>query len=350
MKIIKELEKSLIEKEIANLVHLRSNIERIFQKSLVIINYLNELSNKKYFKLLKKYEEIEAQIKSQFNLALENSQNDSILEEIMKFIVPLNLVNPFSLDFNLENCQTLHDIIRFAQEKARGEVFYLGNHYEESENLAIPLQINIPIKILLLDLGGGFRESNLKIATPEDITSIPFKAVLEGMMSINWPKFRPIDIGGFLGMIAHTITISENELREMSKKSFCILTKNYINFSIRLGYHFSLIEAYISENTNDNCINYIKFLFRGGGASLDRRLRRVWIISKILSLLNFLIEVKNDVINALLMEYNKEAIEKRLRILGKLTGYTKQLDIVLFHDSIAKKYLNEFVNLYIKDQ
>lgn len=344
------MEKHLTEKQIADLVHIRFNIERILQKSLGIIHYLNELSNKRYLKLLEKYEEIETQIKNQFDLDLEISKPNQILKKILKFIVPLNLVNPFSLDFNLENCQTLHDIIKFAQEKARGEMFSSGNHYDESENLTIPLQINLPIKILLLDLGGGFRESNLKMATPEDITSIPFKAVLEGMISINWPESRPVDMGGFLGMIAHTITISESELREMSKKSFCILTKNYINFSIRLGYHFSLIEAYISENTNDSCINYIKFLFKGGGATLDRRLRRVWIISKILSLLNFLIEVKNDVINALLTEYNREAIEKRLKILGKLTGYTKQLDVVLFHDSVAEMYLKEFVNLHIKEQ
>ncbi len=290
--------------------------------------------------LLKSFQNSEKAEKLTKNLSIYKK-----LKEILKFIVPLNLIDTSSFKFNIENCQTIHDIIRFAHEMAMREMFTIWEKYD-SEILAIPLQASIPISILILDLGGGLKEGNLRKITPEDIVSIPFKATLKGMLSIKWPEPRAIDARGFLEMIANTATVPENEFKEMAKRSFCIITKNYMNFSIRLGYHFSLIEAYVSENINNN---YIKFFFKGGGAALDRRLRRVWLISEILKLLNFSIEVKNDNIDALLREYDKEAIEKRLEILGKLTGYTKQLDMVLFHDAVAKMYYKDFIKLHMKD-
>lgn len=290
--------------------------------------------------LLEKAQKLKKERKSIKNLPIYKK-----LEEILKFIVPLNLTNPSSSDFIPENCQTFHDILRFAHEKAMHEMFRMWDKYN-SEILAIPLQANLPIGILILDLGGGLRDINLKKATLEDITSIPFKAILDGMISIKWPEPRPVDMGGFLGMVVHTVSIPEDELMEMGKKSFCIITQNYMNFSIRLGYHFSLIESYINENVDDN---YIKFFFKGGGAALDRRLRRVWLISEVLKSLNFSLEIKNDVIDATLIGYDGEAIKKRLKILGKLTGYTKQLDMVLFHDTIAEMYLKDFIKLHIKD-
>ncbi len=81
-----------------------------------------------------------------------------------------------------------------------------------------------------------------------------------------------------------------------------------MNFSIRLGYHFSMIEAYTGENINDN---YIKFFFKGGGAALDRRLRRVKLITEILKKMNFRVSVKEDVIDAILTKYTIPEIEKK---------------------------------------
>ncbi len=55
----------------------------------------------------------------------------------------------------------------------------------------------------------------------------------------------------------------------MGERSYAIISANYMNFSIRLGYHLSMVEAYAGENINDN---YIKFFFKGGGSTTDRRL------------------------------------------------------------------------------
>ncbi len=266
------------------------------------------------------------------------------LEKVLKHIVPLTLVDPTSPDFKPENCKTFHDITRFCHEMVMYEMFTMWDKYD-SEHHAVPLLAGIPIGILIIDIEDGLREG-VKKATPEDILSIPFQAILRGMKSMQWPGPPPVDAGGFLEMVAHTVSIPEEQLRETAKKSFCIITKNYMNFSIRLGYHFSQIEAYAGENINDN---YIKFFFKGGGAAVDRRLRRVWLISEILKKMGFRVTIREDVIDAILTKYNIPEIEKRLEILGKLTAYTKQLDMVLFNDIVAQMYRDEFISKYIKD-
>lgn len=267
------------------------------------------------------------------------------LEKVLKLIVPLYLVDPTTEDFKPENCKTLHDITRFCHEMVMHDMFTIWNKYEEGEIHAVPLLAGIPIGVLVLDIEGGLKEG-IKKATPEDIYSIPLKALLKGMKSMQWPGPPPVDAKGFLEMVAHTVSIPEDELKETGKKSFCIVTKNYMNFSIRLGYHFSMIEAYAGGNINDN---YIKFFFKGGGAALDRRLRRVRLITEILKKMGFRVTVKEDVIDALLPKYDIPTIEKTLEILGKLTAYTKQLDMVLFNDAVAQMYTDDFIKKHIKE-
>ncbi|WP_028842592.1 PEP/pyruvate-binding domain-containing protein [Thermodesulfovibrio yellowstonii] len=266
------------------------------------------------------------------------------LERVLKLIVPLNLVDPTSEDFKPEKCKTYHDITRFCHEMVMYEMFTMWDRYD-SEHHAVPLIAGIPIGVLVLDIEGGLKEG-IKKATPEDVYSIPLQAILRGMQSMQWPGPPPVDAKGFFEMVAHTVSIPEEQLMETAKKSFCIVTKNYVNFSIRLGYHFSMIEAYTGENINDN---YIKFFFKGGGAALDRRLRRVNLITTILKKMAFRVMVKEDVIDALLTKYSIPEIEKRLEVLGKLTAYTKQLDMVLFNDAIAQMYTEDFIKKHIKD-
>lgn len=264
------------------------------------------------------------------------------LENVSKFIVPLNLVDPLQPNFRIESCETYHDITRYCHEMVMHEMFTMWENYD-TEIHAIPLVAKIPISVLILDIEGGLRE-NAKKAHCEDIESIPFKAILEGMTKMRWPDPPPIDTGGLLGMIANTATTPESQLLETGKKSFCVITKNYMNFSIRLGYHFSMIEAYASENINDN---YIKFFFKGGGAALDRRLRRVRLIKTILERLAFRVKVTDDVIDAILTKYPLETIRLKLEILGKLTAYTKQLDMTLFNDAVTEMFTEEFIRQHI---
>jgi len=266
------------------------------------------------------------------------------LEKILKWIVPLNLTDPHREDFRPENCRTYHDITRFAHEVSMREMFGIGESQDMEEIKPVTLIAGIPVGVQMLDLDGGIKE-NIRKATPEDIFSIPFSAMLKGMKVMKWPGPPPTDAKGFLGMLAHTASVPEEQLQEMGKSSFAVVTKNYMNFSIRLGYHFSLVEAYAGENINDN---YIKFFFKGGGAAQDRRLRRVRLITEILKHMDFRVTVTEDVIDAILTKYKQETIENKLMIFGKLTAYTKQLDMVMYNDAVTDMYIDMFVQEHIK--
>jgi len=261
------------------------------------------------------------------------------LERVFERIAPLNLTNPDSETFSPEHCKTFHDITRFSHEKAMLEMFSIGAGHDMGECHAVPLRAGIPIDAYLIDLGGGLAE-NISKATPTDILSVPFSAFLKGMISMRWPEPRPADVGGILGMIANTATIPEWELHETAQRSYAMITNNYMNFSIRLGYHFSAVEAYIGENMNDN---YIKFHFKGGGATTDRRLRRIRLITEILKKIDFTVNTIEDVMSAVLPKLGPSDTLKRLEIMGKLTAYTKQLDMAMYNDAVTDLFIEDFI-------
>lgn len=266
------------------------------------------------------------------------------LERIFKRISPLNLVSPEGENFRPECCMTFHDITRFSHEKAMSEMFSLGTEHNIDECPAVQLKAGIPVDARLIDVGGGLRE-NITKATPEDILSIPFSVFLNGMRTMRWPEPRPADVKGFLGMIAHTASIPEEELRETGGHSYAFLSRNYMNFSIKLGYHFSMVEAFAGENINDN---YIKFHFKGGGATTDRRIRRLRLITEILKTMDFTVDVRGDVLDAVLHKIKQHDIERRLEVMGKLTAYTKQLDMAMYNDAVTDLFIEEFIRDHIK--
>jgi pyruvate,water dikinase len=264
-------------------------------------------------------------------------------EKALKLIVPLNLVDPETENFKPEYCKTFHDITRFSHEIAMNEMFSIGEGHDIKGVQTIPLDAGIPVGVHMLDIDSGIKE-NIKKASTEDILSIPFSALLRGMKTMKWPEPRPADAKGFLGMLAQAASVPEGQLYAMGEKSFCIISRNYMNFSIRLGYHFSMIEAYAGENINDN---YIKFFFKGGGAALDRRLRRIRLITDIIKKIGFKVNVKEDVIDAVLTKYKQQMIEEKLEAMGKLTAYTKQLDMVMFNDAVTDMYIEQFIKEHI---
>jgi pyruvate,water dikinase len=223
------------------------------------------------------------------------------------------------------------------------EMFHISAELPEGVE-TMRLSAGIPLIVHIIDLGGGIEGYHKKL-TPEYISSVPFNAFLKGLAALEWPGPRHIDVKGFLGMVAHTAEIPEAELEEMGEESFSFISKEYMNFSIRLGYHLSVVEAYAGENINDN---YIRFFFKGGGASRERRLRRIRLISEILKEIDFNVKVVEDVIDAMITKHKKSQLEEKLEILGRLTVYTKQLDALLHEDASTESYMEEFIRDHLK--
>ena len=266
------------------------------------------------------------------------------LEKVLKWVVPLNVTDPDAETFKPASCRTYHDITRFSHEMALHEMFSMGEDGDVEGIQTIQLIAGIPVDVHLLNINGGVKDG-LKKASADDVLSIPLSALLRGMKSMKWPGPPPVDAKGFMGMLAHAASVPEDQLQETGKKSFAVVSHNYVNFSIRLGYHFSLIEAYAADNINNN---YVKFFFKGGGAAVDRRLRRVRLIKEILKEMGFKVSIKEDVMNAILLKYKQSTIEETLVIMGKLTAYTKQLDMAMFNDAVTDMYIEQFIKEHIR--
>jgi pyruvate,water dikinase len=155
---------------------------------------------------------------------------------------------------------------------------------------------------------------------------------------MKWPGPKPMDLKGLASVLAHTAAEPGGESRIYSEKSFALLSADYLNFSIRLGYHLSTIEA-MGDPERDR---YINFIFKGGGATIERRDRRARLVAAVLERFGFQVTQKLDLVDARLVHPTREEMETVLEALGKLTVYTKQLDMVMFNEAIVDWSIEEF--------
>ncbi|MFZ2088704.1 MAG: PEP/pyruvate-binding domain-containing protein, partial [Desulfobaccales bacterium] len=127
-----------------------------------------------------------------------------VLERALKHITPLHLLDPRAENFSPEHCTTIHDITRFAHEKAMGEMFQISEVTQEVG--ARRLQSNIPIEVYVIDLGGGLRPEalNRAVVHPEDIASRPMAAYWRGVNAAGWKGPKPVDLKGLMSVVTGT--------------------------------------------------------------------------------------------------------------------------------------------------
>jgi pyruvate,water dikinase len=111
--------------------------------------------------------------------------------------------------------------------------------------------------------------------------------------------------------------------------------------SLRMGYHFTTIEAFCTQDPNKN---YIRYQHKQGGASLARRIRRVKVIAEILHRMGFVNRSKSDFLQANTAHLEVHELMDILGKVGRLTLLTKQLDMALSTDAIAHWYIKEYSN------
>jgi pyruvate, water dikinase len=235
-------------------------------------------------------------------------------------------------------CQSIHDLLVYAATARRQEMFCYSLRGEVAKKDAVSLVTGRLVPILVIDAGGGLARPGAS-ATFEEVSSLPFRAFLGGMMSIPWPKARPLDVKGFISVIGVTSTTpqAEDQLRRLS---FALLSREYMNFSLCLGYHASTIEAYLGSSQDSS---YIRFHYEGGAASIDRRLRRLQLIGEILVHLGFQVNVTGDLLDGLVTGEPEARALKKLEILGRLEVYTKQMDMVMADDAAVASYVAGFL-------
>ena len=304
---------------------------------------INALENKIYSGNIKEQIEEYNAGKVRENTFLKSPMH-RIWQTIAKLVIPLNLTDPSSSGFTPDNCQTLHDITRFAHEYAMREMFSLYESAEQEESHAYPLKFPVPLDIHVIDLGKGLKNiGDRKFITTEDIVSEPFIALIEGMTSpgIKWAGPLPIDLKGFTNLLLSNVVDSNRSNRDIGSRSYAIISDCYLNFFSRLGYHFSRLDAYASNELNNN---YINFNFHGGAAVHVRRIRRAVIIARVLESLNFSVVNQNDHVLATIRKIPKSSIFSLLSEIGRLMGAVRNVDVTLTNDENIQKFVDAFLS------
>ena len=263
------------------------------------------------------------------------------LRRILKQATPLNLLDPESPEFKAKNCRTLHDLTRFCHEKAMDAMFTTDVERALESHRVSRLQTDLPMNLFILDLGGGLKDPGQPTVTEADILCRPFKALLRGFHhpGVRWAGQVAPDLKGFISVFANTMYDAAKGERGLGGKSFAIISDNYLNFNSRLGYHFGIVDAYISEERNDN---YISFQFKGGAASIDRRERRARLLKQILDDLGFKAQAKGDLVQGRLVKYSMLETEETLELAALLMAFCRQLDLALASDAVMERILQAF--------
>lgn len=273
----------------------------------------------------------------------EESYEYRLLRRLLKHITPLNLVDPHSDDFKPQACKTYHDITRYIHEKAVEALVVLSQRHDALHHApARRLMDGPPLGLTIIDAGGG---TNCQPEAPtlnmEEITSVPLLAFLQGMsISGMWDTAPvPVDLGSFMSSFTRTFTASMAG-PETVGRNLAVALRDYMNVNMRLGYHYNTIDAYISEQINDN---YIYFRFIGGVTELVRRSRRARFVANVLDRFDFRVEVHGDLVVGRIKKLSVTRMLVRMHMLGGLVGYARQLDARLNSDELVEKHAQAFL-------
>ncbi|MBI5570897.1 MAG: phosphoenolpyruvate synthase [Desulfomonile tiedjei] len=250
---------------------------------------------------------------------------------VADWTVPLNLVNPAAANFAPDHCKTLHDVMRFVHELSYREMFGISDLVSDTEGAgSVQLRAPIPLDLHIIDLGGGLEGTSAytRSVTVDQIACLPFKAILKGMLreDLREKGPRPVDLGGFLAVVREQMLAPANLADRFGDRSYAIISDKYLNFSSRIGYHYSVLDTYCGETVNKN---YITFVFKGGAADETRRSRRVRAIAAIFRALDFEVEVREDRVDARFYKYDFDLTQDRLDMVGRLLQFTRQMDMLM---------------------
>jgi len=277
-------------------------------------------------------------------LPLEDAREFRILGRMLKRIVPLTLKDPEARNFKPQNCQSYHDIIRFAHEKAVEYLLEGSDHITTQKNIQCKkVFLQIPIDLTVIDIGGGLVPSSPQTDQCDiaEVNCAALRTLLEGLTSPGAWSTEPagMDMGSFMSSVTGQGILMESSVK-MPQRNLAIISDRYLNLNLHLGYHFNQVDSYVSETRNDN---YIYFRFAGGVTDSIRRSRRARMISTILQKYDFMVEITGDFIIARLKKFERRALLDRHWMLGYLIGFTRQMDVSMRDDSMIEKGVDMFM-------
>ncbi|HMK64658.1 MAG TPA: PEP-utilizing enzyme, partial [Thermodesulfobacteriota bacterium] len=272
----------------------------------------------------------------------EETYEFKLLRRLLKKISTLNVIDPQSGDFDAAHCRTFHDIIRFAHEMAVRKIAQ-GIHPSQLSFIhsLSKLELPIPLDLTVLDIGGGIRQgiTSNKIFLDE-VACEPLQILLTALVAPGVWQSQPVDldIKGFMASFTRNPS-TEALSTERLNVNLAIVSREYLNLNLGLGYHYNLIDGNMSEDRNSN---YIYFRFFGGVTEATRRARRIRLLAQILEKNDFAVESKGELIIARIKKLERPLMADKFRLIGRLIGYTRQLDVVLRNEKDIDFFTEKF--------
>jgi len=206
------------------------------------------------------------------------------------------------------------------------------------------LRTELPLNFYVLDLGGGLalEDPEAKEITPHQVASRPFRALWLGIShpQVSWRREMPASLSDLASVMAGSLTSYGGSMRALGERSYLLVADEYLNLNSRLAYHFSLVDACLSNNPGNN---YISFRFAGGGATRQRRNLRAGFIDACLTHYGFRVDRRGDLVNAWFKKAPAEETQASLDILGRLMACSSQLDMYMASPEVSKWYIEQFL-------
>lgn len=264
-----------------------------------------------------------------------------VLRRLLRHIRPLNLVDPAAENFRPENCRTCHDIIHFAHERAVELLVDMDPLKKGGLGAPRRLAEDSPLELRVVDVGGGLADDSAGDVRLADIASEPLRAFVEGLLLPEARRGGPANVG--LGDILSGMGRSGRALSAPAAGAglnLALAGRGYANITLRLGYHFSVVDAVVDDKPEQN---FLYFRFAGGFAGDDRRARRAGLILRVLERLGFRATRKGDLVVGRRRMIEREDAIAGMRLLGALSAYTRQLDVELADDADAERFARGFI-------
>ncbi len=272
---------------------------------------------------------------------VEQTESHWLLSEIAEYIFPLHLTDPRVSDFRESACKTWHDILRFCHETALNEIFLLKQKGKISTIKNIyQVVTDLPFRLFLFDLfGSTVQGTQGKKIKPEQVTALPFRELWKGMTASDVTWNGPEQQMGARDLLSAMTRTTALESKVEDAKSYAVVTPEYLNLNLSLGYHYVTLDCYIADDPYNN---YITLSFKGGAADTKRRRLRVLFIAEILQPLGFDVTVKNDFLKARIKAEDRDKLLRIIYELGRMFAVTRLLDVALKDKKMVEKCAKRF--------
>ncbi|MDR3629183.1 MAG: PEP/pyruvate-binding domain-containing protein [Desulfocapsaceae bacterium] len=276
------------------------------------------------------------------SVSISMTESHRLIKNIAEYIFPLHLTDPRRDDFSPEACRSWHDILRFCHETALNEMFLLKEKsgFRSARNI-FRVKTNLPITLYVFDILGNVIQGNHRDGiTAEDIQSRPFQRLWEGMTApeVNWrgPDRRMETKDLVSAMLRAPMSAAA---QPVDTKSYAVAAPWYLNMSLSMGYHYIVLDCYLSDDAFNN---YISLSFKGGAAEARKRSLRVAFVAEILKHMDFNVTTSNDFLKARLKAESAEELGKKLNTIGHMLGVTRLLDLAMEDESMVENCVARF--------